>query len=36
MRLKKLSQTSEQVPKEKLHVVIFKCPQKDLFLCAMP
>lgn len=31
MWLKKLPQTSEQVPEEKLHVVIFKSPQKDLF-----
>lgn len=34
--LKELSQTSEQVPEEKLHVLVFKCLQKDTFLCAVP
>lgn len=36
MRLEKLSQISEQVPEEKLRVVVLECLQKDRFLCAAP
>lgn len=36
MWLEKASHISEQIPEEKLHVVVLKCLQQDRFLCAAP